>query len=315
MLVRIPKPWELPEREVTDEASVIERALTRRRLLVSAGAFSAAGLIGRLAAAETAKVKRNRDYIVAERPITPEKLSTTYNNFYEFTTDKEQVHKLVGDMPTHPWAVTVGGECAKPATFDVDALIRMMPLEERVYRFRCVEAWSMTVPWTGFPLKALLDRVEPKSTAKYVRFETFPKSTWAPGMKRMPWYPWPYFEGLTLEEASHPLAMLVTGMYGKDLPKQNGAPIRVIVPWKYGYKSPKSIVKIDLVAAQPKTFWNELAPEEYGFYSNVDPKTPHPRWSQATERLIDTGERIPTQPFNGYGALVGGLYPSGKTYF
>jgi sulfoxide reductase catalytic subunit YedY len=323
MLIRIPKPWELPERAATAEAI----AMNRRQLLAS-GAFAAATFVGCKASASAPEIAgpklfrasglpatRNRDYIVAERPITAENLATTYNNFYEFTSEKEGVHELVGQMPTDPWTVEVGGECHQPKKFDLAELVKKMPIEERVYRFRCVEAWSMTVPWTGFPLKALLDRVEPKKNAKYVRFVTFDKAKWAPSMERTPWYPWPYAEGLTIEEAAHPLTLMVTGMYGKDLPRQNGAPIRLIVPWKYGFKSAKSIVKIELTEAQPKTFWNELAPTEYGFFSNVDPKTPHPRWSQATERLLDDGQRIPTLPFNGYASAVASLYPSGKTYF
>ena len=239
--------------------------------------------------------------------MTSERKATTYNNFYEFSTQKEAVHELAADFKTTPWAVEVTGACARPTTFDIDDLRRTMPLQERIYRFRCVEAWAMTVPWTGFELRHLLARVQPHSDAKYVRFETFKKG--APGIDAQPWYPWPYHEALTIAEATHPLSLMATGLYGRDLPTQNGAPIRLVVPWKYGFKSAKSIVRIELTAARPNTFWNSLNPNEYGFFSNVDPETPHPRWSQATERLLDTAERVPTLPFNGYGDAVASLYP------
>ncbi|EEF60178.1 protein-methionine-sulfoxide reductase catalytic subunit MsrP [Pedosphaera parvula] len=241
-------------------------------------------------------------------PLTNEKTAATYNNFYEFSTVKDRVHKLTDKFVTSPWPIQIGGLIEKPMKVDVQEMIEMMTLEERVYRFRCVEAWAMIVPWTGFPLKKLLDKIAPKSGARFVRFETFNRPDQAPGIARLSDYPWPYTEGLRLEEAMNPLTMVVTGIYGKPLPKQHGAPIRIIVPWKYGYKSIKSIVKIDLVETQPATLWETLAPSEYPFESNVNPAVPHPRWSQATERMIDSGDLVKTEPFNGYGKYVENLY-------
>ena len=196
----------------------------------------------------------------------------------------------------------------RPKVYDLDDLVRRMPLEERLYRFRCVEAWAMAVPWTGFPMKALINEVQPKSSARYVRMVTFQRPEQAPGQKSQPWYPWPYFEALTMEEAMNELTLLGTGIYGHALPKQHGAPIRLVAPWKYGFKSIKSIVSIEFTDKQPPTFWNKLAPSEYDFWANVNPNVPHPRWSQATERLISTGERVPSQLYNGYGEYVAHLY-------
>ncbi len=240
--------------------------------------------------------------------LTDEKTAAKYNNFYEFTTVKAAVHRMVDKFVIDPWPIEITGLVEKPMKLDVAELISQITLEERVYRFRCVEAWSMIVPWTGFPLSALLKKVQPKAAAKFVRFQSFFKPDQAPGFAETS-YPWPYTEGLRLEEAMHPLTMLATGIYGKPLPKQHGAPIRVVVPWKYGYKSIKSIVKIELVDQQPSTLWETLAPKEYPFESNVNPTVPHPRWSQATERLIDTGGRANTLPFNGYATEVASLYP------
>lgn len=196
----------------------------------------------------------------------------------------------------------------KKRKLDVEDLVKRMPVEERLYRFRCVEAWAMAVPWVGFPMAALIKELDPPAGAKYIRFETANRPAQMPGMAEAAWYPWPYFEALRMDEAMNPLAMFVVGMYGKVLPKQNGAPLRAIVPWKYGYKSPKSIARIEFAAEQPATFWNKSVPKEYGFYSNVNPGRPHPRWSQAVERLIPTMERVPTQLYNGYGKWVEGLY-------
>ena len=252
--------------------------------------------------------KRNEAYR-AGREMTEEEYATTFNNFYEFTEQQNQVYKEVGKFETRPWEFEITGLVNKPQKLTVDELVRKLPLEERVYRFRCVEAWAMTVPWTGIPLKKILELAEPTSLAKYVRFVSFYRPTQAPNQKRATWYNWPYYEGLTIEEATNELTMGVTGLYGKELPKQNGAPLRVIVPWKYGYKGAKSIVKIELVENQPKTFWNDLSPEEYGFISNVDPEVPHPRWSQATERLLGDPEiRVDTRKYNGYGEYVASLY-------
>jgi len=254
-------------------------------------------------------VARNSKYTV-DRPVTTEEIAASYNNFYEFTTDKDKVWRLAEKFETRPWEIEVTGHVHKERTFDIDDLIKLFPLEERVYRFRCVEAWSMTVPWVGFLFKKFIDEVQPTSNAKYVRMVTFLRPEQAIGQKTQSWYPWPYYEGLTMAEATNELTMMVTGIYGHALPTQHGAPIRCITPWKYGYKSIKSIVKIEFVSEQPKTFWNDLAPNEYGFFSNVNPKVPHPRWSQATERVIDTGKRIPTLPYNGYGEFVANLYKS-----
>ncbi|RMG20105.1 MAG: protein-methionine-sulfoxide reductase catalytic subunit MsrP [Deltaproteobacteria bacterium] len=249
-------------------------------------------------------------YADAGRPMTPERLATSYNNFYEFSTDKERVRDRVGAFRPYPWTVEVTGLVERPLKLDLDDLYTKFEQEERVYRFRCVEAWSMTVPWTGFPLRRLLERARPLAKARFVRFISAADEETMPGVRTQRWYPWPYFEGLRLDEAMHDLTLCVTGLYGKPLPKQNGAPVRIVVPWKYGYKSPKSVVRIELVETQPKTFWETLQPSEYPFESNVDPRVPHPRWSQATERLLDTGERIPTQPYNGY-TEVASLYRKG----
>lgn len=231
---------------------------------------------------------------------------TNYNNYYEFTTDKAGVADLAKDFPTSPWQVEVGGLVQNPKVYDIDEL-RAFPQEERIYRLRCVEAWSLVIPWTGFPLASLLAEVEPMTSAKYVAFTTKLDEENMPGLK-MPFYPWPYTEGLRLDEAMNDLVLLVTGLYGEDLPPQDGAPIRLAVPWKYGFKSIKSIVKIDLVEEKPATLWNTVAPNEYGFYANVNPLVNHPRWSQATERRLGETKRRETLPFNGYLEQVQSLY-------
>ena len=233
---------------------------------------------------------------------------TNYNNYYEFSTDKQAVARLSEGYPTSPWTVEVGGLVSNPGTYDVDDLRKMFDIEERIYRLRCVEAWSMVIPWSGFPLGDLLNVVEPTSEAQYVRFETILDPEGMPGQQNSSWYQWPYTEGLRIDEAMNPLAILGTGMYGQDLLPQNGAPIRLITPWKYGFKSIKSIVKIDLVVEQPTSLWMAAAPGEYGFYSNVNPEVDHPRWSQATERRIGERGRRPTLSFNGYEEQVAYLY-------
>jgi sulfoxide reductase catalytic subunit YedY len=231
---------------------------------------------------------------------------TNYNNYYEFTTTKEEVAMLAKDFTTEPWQVEVGGLVKNPKTFDLDDL-RGFEQEERIYRLRCVEAWSMVIPWLGFPLRKLLEQVEPTSDAKYVRFETVYRPEEMPGLSS-PWYNWPYVEGLRVDEAMHDLTLLATGLYGKELLPQNGAPVRLVVPWKYGFKSIKSIVKIDLVEEMPVSLWMTSAPQEYGFYANVNPEVSHPRWSQATERRIGEFGRRKTLPFNGYAEEVASLY-------
>ncbi len=240
------------------------------------------------------------------QPLTTFEAITNYCNYYEFTTRKEGVAKLAEGFQASPWTVQVGGLVNKPRTFDLDDLYAFAQ-EERIYRLRCVEAWSMVIPWAGFPLWRLLQEVEPMSQARYVRFETLFDPEQMPGQKSRG-YPWPYVEGLRIDEAMHDLTLLATGLYGKPLLPQNGAPVRLVVPWKYGFKSIKSVVKIDLVEEQPVSLWMATSPNEYGFYANVNPEVPHPRWSQATERRIGQAERIPTLLLNGYAEEVAGLY-------
>ncbi len=232
---------------------------------------------------------------------------TNYNNYYEFSTNKEAVAPLSKDFTTAPWTVEVGGLVNKPQTLGVEDLLGLFPQEERIYRLRCVEAWSMVIPWNGFPLASLLKMVEPTSAAKYVRFETIFRPEEMKG-QGSPFYPWPYQEGLRIDEAMNDLAILATGMYGETMLPQNGAPIRLVVPWKYGFKSIKSIVKIELTDARPNTLWNTVATNEYGFYANVNPAVDHPRWSQASERRIGELSRRASLPFNGYGEQVASLY-------
>jgi sulfoxide reductase catalytic subunit YedY len=239
--------------------------------------------------------------------LTPFESITNYNNYYEFSTDKEQVARLAKDFITSPWTVKVGGLVNNPGTFDVDDLVEMFTQHERIYRLRCVEGWSMVIPWVGFPIAELLKRVEPKAQAKFLRFETIYDPDRMPGQNSR-WYDWPYVEGLRLDEAMNDLAILATGLYGKPLPPQDGAPIRLVVPWKYGFKSIKAIVRIDLVEEMPISLWMRAAPQEYGFYSNVNPEVDHPRWSQASERRIGELGRIPTLKFNGYEEEVAYLY-------
>jgi sulfoxide reductase catalytic subunit YedY len=251
----------------------------------------------------------NAAFLDGGRPVTDAQFANRFNNFYEFTTNKSRVWELAGTLTTHPWEIEVSGLCGKPGTYDTDELVRGLVLEERIYRFRCVEAWSMVVPWTGAPLKQLLDKFEPSTDARYVRFLTFNRPDEAEGQRTQAHYPWPYFEGLRMDEAMNDLAMAVTGIYGKPMPNQHGPPIRLITPWKYGFKSIKSIAKIEFTATQPPTFWNTLSAREYDFLANVDPAVPHPRWSQATERDIgNNGERIETFPYNGYAEQVASLY-------
>lgn len=236
---------------------------------------------------------------------------TTYNNFYEFGTDKEDPVLYAGSLKTRPWTIRIEGECAKPQTVDIEALLRLAPIEERIYRMRCVEGWSMVIPWLGYPLSALIRRAEPLGNAKYLEFQTLADRQQMPGL-RSTVLQWPYTEGLRLDEAMHPLTLLSLGLYGEVLPKQNGAPVRLVVPWKYGFKSAKSIVRIRFVEKQPVNSWMQSAPREYGFYSNVNPEVAHPRWSQATERRIGEdgllSRKRKTLMFNGYADQVAGLY-------
>ncbi len=306
------KAWALPDSTATDET--IYRS--RRTLLKGLGAgtmlLAGSALPARAASDPTADlypVQRNLRYRL-DRPITDEKHATTYNNFFEFGSHKG-IAKEAQALKLRPWEVRIDGMVEKEMTVGFDDLIRRMPLEERVYRHRCVEAWSMAVPWSGFALKALVDFAKPLGSAKYLRMETQADPDTMPGLIQT-WYPWPYTEGLTLAEATNELAFIATGLYGKPIPKQSGAPLRLAVPWKYGFKSLKSIVRFHFTDERPVSFWETLIGKEYGFWANVNPKVDHPRWSQATERVLGTNERVPTLLFNGYGEFVADLYKDMK---
>jgi methionine sulfoxide reductase catalytic subunit len=313
---------DVPSHDVTPEAVFFDR----RRFLATLGAGIAGAGSMALASAQddsallalpydggkTFPAAPNEAYQVPEsierKQLTPRPVAAAHNNFYEFLPGRGgPVWRHAGDFQVKPWQVEIDGECAKPQTFDLDDLLGF-PQEERIYHFRCVERWAMNVPWTGFPLKKLLLAVEPKSSAKYVRFVSALKRDQMPGVQEAHWYPWPYHEGLRMEEAMNDLALVVTGVYGQPLLRQHGAPVRIAVPWKYGYKNPKSIVKIELVEKEPKTFW-QIQPNEYGFLSNVNPFIPHPRWSQAESYWLDKEEKFPTPLFNGYEKYVAELYP------
>ena len=303
--------WEIPERLATPE-----HLFFNRRAFLAAGGAAALALSPELAWAQriadlpdpTAALypfKRN-DKFVLDRPVTDEKVNTSYNNFYEFGSSKT-IAKAAQALKLRPWTIKIDGMVEKAQEIGIDDLVRKMPLEERLYRHRCVEAWSMAIAWSGFPFAKLVELAKPLSSAKYVRMETFLDSSTASG-QRQTWYPWPYVEGLTMAEATNELAFLVTGAYGKPVSKQMGAPLRLAVPWKYGFKSIKSIVRFQFTDQRPKSFWEALQASEYGFWANVNPQVPHPRWSQATEELIGLGERRPTLMFNGYGDYVAHLY-------
>ncbi len=312
MLIRVPKLWEIPERQV-DSARVW---MNRREILRAAGfgTIGAAANSLNLSGADRAwfsTAQRNPKF--SRTDITEEAAATGFNNFYEFTVDKEDVKNQVGKFKVEPWKVEITGLVNNRVTLDLDDLARRMKSEERVYRFRCVEAWSMVVPWTGFPLADLVRLADPKPEAKFIRWWTVYRPKEMSGMISQPWYKWPYYEGIRIDEAMNPLALMATGIYGKPLPRQNGAPIRVVLPWKYGFKSIKSVVKIEFVKGQPGTFWNDSVPKEYGFYANVSPGKAHPRWSQATDRRIPTMAVEKTPPYNGYEEWVAPLY-NGKEY-
>ncbi|MCS0501652.1 protein-methionine-sulfoxide reductase catalytic subunit MsrP [Ancylobacter mangrovi] len=333
MHIRHRPSWELPESAATPESVYLSR-----RALLGAGA----GLIGTLGLPGGAQAgfldslglsggdkapkgpapgdpandptkdlypARHNDAFTLDRPVTPEDISANYNNFYEFGSDRSyyQVADVCAQMPRRPWTVKIDGLVEKEREVGIDDLIRAMALEERLYRHRCVEAWSMAVPWTGFPVKDFVSWARPLSSAKYMRMETFLNPDVAAGQRRFT-YPWPYVDGLTMAEATNDLAFFVTGIYGKPAPNQFGAPLRLAVPWKYGFKSVKSIVRISFVEERPVGLWEQIQGREYGFWANVNPAVPHPRWSQASERDIGTGERRPTEIYNGYGEQVAGLY-------
>ncbi|MFQ3622315.1 MAG: protein-methionine-sulfoxide reductase catalytic subunit MsrP [Acetobacteraceae bacterium] len=314
--------WEI----APDRLSPVEAVLGRRRLLgTAAGALAAAGGLGAGAAQAQGRdplawwdaqhgADPTRELYPAarterfplDRPLTEPREALTYNNFYEFGSHKD-IWRAAQRLETRPWTVTIDGLVAVERTVDIDTLIRRFPLEERTYRFRCVEAWAMAVPWVGFPLADLVRWAEPLGSARYLVFQTFQNPRIAPGF-RQTWYPWPYTDGLTIAEAMNELSLMVTGIYGRPLPPQMGAPLRVITPWKYGFKQPKSIVRITFTDRRPVGFWERLQPNEYGFWANVNPAVAHPRWSQATERMLGTNERRPTLIWNGYGDWVAALY-------
>lgn len=302
MLIRTKPRWAISENAATPESVFLDR----RRLIQGLGlGVIGAGLFPEAASA-AGGVKRNEGYGLGDRALTPEKFASSYNNFYEFSTSKT-VTPMSDALKARPWRIKIDGLVEKPIEIEVDDLVKHMSIEERLYRFRCVEAWAMAVPWTGFPLRQLVDFAKPASGAKYVVMRTFQDKSVAPGQKQF-WYPWPYTDGLTIEEARNDLAFMATGIYGKTLPNQHGAPLRLATPWKYGFKSVKSINHITFSAERPKTFWEALQASEYGFWANVNPQVPHPRWSQAEERVLGTNDRVPTLLFNGYEAEVAGLY-------
>jgi sulfoxide reductase catalytic subunit YedY len=324
MLVKIKRGWEIPERKITPETL----AMSRRGLIRTAGLLAVAGAAascGPSTTTDTATTAndtlggdatdpnlakypamRNAAYTV-DREITPELYVTSYNNYYEFGVEKDDPRRWANRLPIRPWEISFEGMVEKEYKTDADTLIKQLPLEERVYRHRCVETWSFVAPWTGFPMKALIDMAKPTSAAKYVVMKSFMNPEAAPGQNQV-WVPWPYTEGLTIAEAVNDLTFMVTGAYGKPLLSQNGAPLRLITPWKYGFKSTKGIQRFIFTDQRPTTYWAALGPSEYGFWANVNPKVPHPRWSQATEEVLGTGSRVPTQLYNGYGEEVAALY-------
>ncbi len=322
----LPKAWKVPEKDITSES-----VYRNRRHFLKLMGFTAMGIAGALSPLSAfadkgldsltklpdrpvkhtprsiANLKRNDEFSFV-RQLTDENVALKINNFYEFATERENVWKAIGEFKDRPWSVEVGGLVDNPGTFTIEEILSTMSLEERVYRLRCVETWAMIVPWNGFPLYDLIAKVHPKSSARYVKFTTFYDPEMAPGQKRFPDKPWPYTETITMKEALNELSFIATGVYGHGLPAQNGGPIRLVLPWKYGFKSIKSIVRIDFTDQKPKTFWNTLIPNEYGFEANVDPDIPHPRWSQRREKMIGTGEVYATIKYNGYGEYVSYLY-------
>ena len=313
MLIR--KPGDIAPSEITPKHDYLNRRAFMRGAAVGAAALAGEHALRDIlrptrveAADKLATVKSQ--YSLTTEPLTPYEDITHYNNFYEFGVDKGDPAKYAGTLKTRPWTIKVEGLVSKPQTFDIDTLLKLRPMEERVYRFRCVEAWSMVIPWAGYSLSEFIKLCDPLSTAKYVQFVSLADDK----QEKLPWdagIRWPYLEGLRMDEAMHPLTLLTFGLYGEVLPNQDGAPVRIIVPWKYGFKSPKSIVKVKFVKSQPETTWNDMAPDEYGFYSNVNPNHDHPRWSQKTERRIGAPiwkQRQPTLMFNGYADQVASLY-------
>jgi sulfoxide reductase catalytic subunit YedY len=314
---RIPSNQVTPEPAYTNRRRFLQAGLAVATMGVTAGVYrwlnrvpptvvDTPKLAGLTTAPATTQSRADMGFVV-EEPLTPLADITHYNNFYEFGAGKEAVAGRAKDFITRPWTIAVDGLVRRPRQFGLDDVLAISPPEERIYRMRCVEAWSMVIPWAGFSLSRLLDKVEPLSSARYVAFQTLLDPARMPG-QRGSVLDWPYVEGLRIDEAMHPLTLLASGLYGRELPSQNGAPLRLVVPWKYGFKGIKSIVKITLTDTEPPTTWNLAAPNEYGFYANVNPQVDHPRWSQATEQRIGESGRRPTLPFNGYGEQVAGLY-------
>ncbi len=310
MLIKRIRGWEISDSQATPETVFFNR----RRFLAATVSAVAGSRLGMGQAATPTDDPSSRLYPAArndryrlDRDVTDEKVASTYNNFYEFGSSKN-IWQAAQRLPARPWEIRFDGMVEKEMTLGIDDLLKQVQLEERLYRHRCVEAWAMAVPWTGFPMKRLVELAKPLAAATYVRMETFNRPDVAIGMKAT-WYPWPYVEGLTIDEATNELAFIGTGIYGKPLPQQMGSPIRLVVPWKYGFKSIKSIVRFNFTDKRPVNFWQAIQSSEYGFWANVNPQVPHPRWSQATEEIIGTnGRRVPTQIFNGYGEFVAHLY-------
>jgi len=322
--LHIPPPWSLPESQTTPERVYFSRRQVLKGLLGLSTAIVTPSLVGcQTATGDPLKQSldgpnltgygTNPEFATLDRPLTDPLLAGQYNNFYEFGGTKS-IWRAAQALPTEPWTIEVGGLVNNPKTYDLDDLKRSFPLEERLYRFRCVEAWSMALPWVGFPMRKLLEAADPQPEAQFVRFTSYYDRSITPGPGAFSGlYPWPYTEALTLAEMANDLAFFAVGIYGRLLPKQHGAPLRAVLPWKYGFKGAKSIVKIEFTSRQPATFWNTIQPREYAFESNVDPTVPHPRWSQAEERFISEGPNLswtvrPTLPYNGYGEFVADLY-------
>ena len=320
MLIRSRKPWDVIDNKTTDENVYLNRRSLLRAMGIAGAGLASASFVGRpfaplVSSARAASITgfpatRNPAFTL-DRPVTVEEEATTYTNFYEFGSSKN-IWRKARKLVTDPWIFTIEGLVDNPLQLDASELIaRTGPQEERLYRHRCVEAWAMAVPWTGVPMSRLVKLVQPKAEAKYVRLETFFDPSVAIG-QRQSWYPWPYVEGMTIDEAMNEMAFIGTGLYGRAMEKQNGAPLRIVLPWKYGFKSIKSIVKMTFTDQRPVSFWEKLAANEYGFWANVNPDVDHPRWSQATERMLGTGKRVATQLYNGYGEQVAYLYKDMK---
>ena len=320
MLIRSRKPWDVIDYKTTDENVYLNRRSLLRAMGIAGAGLASASVVGgsfapfvssaRAASITGFPATRNPAFTL-DRPVTVEEEATTYTNFYEFGSSKN-IWRKARKLVTDPWMFTIEGLVDNPLQLDVSDLIaRTGPQEERLYRHRCVEAWAMAVPWTGVPMSRLVKLVQPKAEAKYLRLETFFDPSVAIG-QRQSWYPWPYVEGMTIDEAMNEMAFIGTGLYGRAMEKQNGAPLRIVLPWKYGFKSIKSIVKMTFTDQRPVSFWEKLAANEYGFWANVNPDVDHPRWSQATERMLGTGKRVATQLYNGYGEQVAYLYKDMK---